>query len=85
MLLERFFLVLLPCLHYIIQVASDCTITLHELKSRITLADSSHYRTEKQRSNLSSIQPHGEMWPGDKDGRQVGLHVLKFAMKEPYR
>jgi hypothetical protein len=83
-MLERIFLVI-PCYNYIIQVAADCTITLSELKSRIKLADSVHHRTETQRSNVSSIQPNGEKWPGDKDARQVGLHVLKFAMKEPFR
>lgn len=67
------------------QVAADCCITLEEFKSKIMLADSCHYRTDKQRLNITSAQPHGEMWPGDKDAREVGLHVMKFATKPPYR
>ena len=67
------------------QVEADRCVTLKELKSKIMLADSRGYRTEKQRSNTSSLQPNGEMWPGDKDGREVGLHVMKLATKPPYR
>ena len=67
------------------QVAADRCITLEEFKSKIKLAESSHYRTEKQRANISSTQPHGEMWPGDNDAREVGLHVMKLATKPPYR